>query len=82
MTPVDFPIGFIVSINGYDLDYGKFKQKNVPMLYRVVDDPTGLPNDHNSSKLKNDKLIVTCVTSGEYEWYNKNVLNDLVSNYK
>ena len=68
MTPVNFQIGSIVGINGYDLDNGKFKQReNAPMLYGVVEDPTGNPNDHNSSRLKDEKLIVTLMISGEYQ---------------
>ena len=78
MTHDNFPVGSIVCINGYDLDYGKFKQKkNAPMFYGVVADP-----DHNSGKLKDDELLVTFVISEEYKWYNRNVPNALVSNYK
>ena len=36
----DLPFGCIVSINGYDLDYGKYKErKHAPLLYGAVKDP-------------------------------------------
>ena len=44
------------------------------MFYGVIEDSLG--------KLCADEVIVNFVVSGEYEWYNKNVPDCLVSNYK
>ena len=78
----EFPFGSIVSINGYDLDYGRFTEKrNAPMFFGVVENPVNHDNA-DTDKLESDELIVRFVVSGEYEWYDKNVPNCLVSNYK
>ena len=76
----DCPHESIVSINGYNLDYGRFpRKKDAPLFYGVVEDPS----DHDDHvDLKNDELIVRFVVSGEYEWYDKNSPNVLLSNYK
>ena len=77
-TAQDFPYGSIVSINGYNLDYGRFPRKvDAPLFYGVVEDPS----DHDE-RVESDELIVRFVVSGEYEWYNKNSPNVLLSNYK
>ena len=79
----DFPIGSIVGINGYDLDYGKFTtKKNAPMFYGLVENPQLHDDNDDLGLLKKDELIVKFVVSGEYEWYNKNAPNCLISNYK
>ena len=78
----EFPFGSIVSINGYDLDYGRFTEKrNAPMFFGVVENPVNHDNA-DTDKLESDELIVRFVVSGEYEWYDKNVPNVLMSSYK
>ena len=79
----EFPVGSIVGINGYDLDYGRFKKKrDAPMFYGLVEDPSMHSGEDEVIKLADDEVIVKFVVCGEYEWYNKNVPNCLVSNYK
>ena len=35
-----FPVGSIVSINGYDFDYGRFRtRENAPNIYGCVENP-------------------------------------------
>ena len=76
-------IGSIVGINGYDLDYGRFKvKKNAPMFFGLVLDPNKINHAEGSDELKDDELFVKFVVSGEYEWYDKNVPNCLFGNYK
>ena len=77
----DFPNGSIVSINGYNLDYGRFpRKKDAPLFYGIVEDSSD--HDDHVEDLQGDELIVRFVVSGEYEWYDKNSPNVLVSNYK
>ena len=79
----DFPTGSIVGINGCDLDYGRFKVKrDAPMFYGLVEDTIMHDGEDELVELKEDEVIVKFVVCGEYEWYDKNVPNCLVSNYK
>ena len=72
-----------MGINGFDLDYGRFKvKKNAPMFYGLVLDPKVHQDEDELRLLNDDELIIKFVVSGDYEWYNKNVPNCLVSNYK
>ena len=73
----EFNTRFIMNINGYDLDYGKYKKRNnAPTFYGCVEDPRNL--DHKEVRdLETNNLIVSFVVSGEYEWYDKNVPNVL-----
>ena len=67
----EFPHGCIVSINGYDLDYGRYKErKHAPIFYGVVEDPVNHDADVICN-IKDDQVIVRFVVSGEYEWYDK-----------
>ena len=52
------------------------------MFYGVIEDPALNYGENNIDKLSADEVIVIFVVSGEYEWYDKNVPNCLVSNYK
>ena len=78
---INFPYGSIVSINGYNLDYGRFPRKvDAPLFYGIVEDPSD--HDEHVEDLQGDELIVRFVVSGQYEWYDKNSPNVLLSNYK
>ena len=61
---------------------GNLKKKNSPKLYGLVKDTRLHRNEKELSLLKEDELTVMFVVSGEFEWYNKNSPNCLVSNYK
>ena len=45
-------------------------------------DPEKINHAKGSNDLKDDELFVKFVVSGEYEWYDKNVPNCLLGNYK
>ena len=76
----EFPIGSIVGINGYHLDYGKFKvKKHAPLFYGLVEDPSLHQSKEESNE---DEVVVKFVVSGEYEWYDRNEPNCLISNYQ
>ena len=75
----EFPIGSIVGINGYHLDYGKFKvKKHAPLFYGLVEDPS---LHQSKEELNEDEVVVKFVVTGEYEWYDRNKPNCLISNY-
>ena len=77
----EFVPGCIISINGYDMDYGKYQVRNhTPSFYGTVVDLTNIDLEQKGD-LADDELIVRFVVSGEYEWYNKNVPNVLRNNY-
>ena len=66
-----------MSINGYDLDYGKYKKwSKAPTFYGCVEDPRNLDCKEVRDLDTND-LIVSFFVCREYEWYDKNVPNVL-----
>ena len=78
---LEFPIGSIVSINGKDMDSGRWPtRKDAPRFHGVVKDPSNFDTP-DAFDMNAHKLYVSFVVSGEYEWYNWNSSNVLQSNY-
>ena len=76
-----FHPGCIVSINGCNLDFGKYQsRKNSPIFYGAVEDHKNNDRKDNGDLIE-DELIVTFVVSREYGWYDKNDPNVLHNNY-
>ena len=75
----EFPTGSIISINGRDMDYIRFKvRKNTPVFYGIV--KTTRKNE-SGKEISETNEMISFIVSGKYEWYNKNGHNVLTSTY-
>ena len=70
-----------MSINGFDFDYGRFKNRNsAPIIYGCVENPY----DHGgleAKEVEETHLLVSFGVASGYEWYDKNNPNVLTSIY-
>ena len=55
-------------------------KEHSPIFYGTIEDHKN-NNRKDNGDLSEDELIVTCMVSGEYEWYDKNYSNILHNNY-
>ena len=76
-----FPKGCLVSINGFDLDFGCYKnRKAAPTFYGCVEDPRNY-GEYETKDLCDNEVLVSFIVAGLYEWYDKNSPNTLTASY-